>query len=172
MDSTQALIKTMLLTSDINSPFIDKAIAISVPNTSVSTSPFTVYSATIGGQWGARLATGSIAVDSIFQTNYNWNFVLTGATSTNNTFQPFDPTVNTFDIVPNGKFIIVKPGTRLTIQAYNNTSTTSDGIMSVYVVADLLKQDEAGLIFGSFLAVAPGSGVGHPRLNVPYDISD
>jgi hypothetical protein len=154
------LSRSIRRSTEIDQPFIDKKLEVSVPSTSTLQSPFNVYGpTTIGGQWGARIATISLAVDAVFQTNYYWRFIISGATGTYNDFGPFDSNINTFDIVPMGKFINVKAGANLTVQAYNQTGTANNAIMSVYTVADHLTQKQAASTFTPALAQTPGSGV-------------
>lgn len=134
--------------TDMDVPVIDKKIAVSVPATSTNSSqPFTVYQNSIGGTYGCRLASVSIAVDAVFQTNFFWADFITGVTQPNPPLGPFDPTVNTFDEVPSGKFFVLKPGASIKITAINNVSTNlTNGIMSVNVVYDLITEGEYNLL--------------------------
>lgn len=139
-----------LLSSGIlTNPQNDPALALSALHTYTSQqTPQTIYGpTTIGGQYGALLASISISVDAVFQTNYKWQLIITGVTSPNPPFQDYDPTVNTFDDVPNGKFYYVKPGANVQINVFNSVSTnTTDGIMSVFTVWNALTAAQANVI--------------------------
>ena len=116
----------------------------SIPASSSVSNPYTVLSTQLAGSYGARLASVSIAVDSVFQTNFYWRVIVDGVVDPNIPFQPFDPTVNVFDLVPSGTFFLLKPGAGIHIQAYNNNSgNTTNGIMSIYIALDLLDQTMA-----------------------------
>lgn len=125
-------------------------ITVTVPHTynSVSNS-FTVFDRIIAQTYGATLATLSISVDAIFQTNYYWFPGISGVmdSSTSLDFQPFDQTVNVFDAVPTAKSFLLPPGASVTIKAYNNVSTnTQDGHVSVYATYSQLTAAEAAVL--------------------------
>jgi len=123
--------------------------AVDVPAGSTLQSPATILNTAVAGSYGARLASVSIAVDAIFQANYYWKLVVDGVTSPTQPFIPFDPTVNTFDLIPSGTFYLLKPGAGVHFYAYNATGTTSDGHASIYVSADLIdNQDEYNILQG------------------------
>jgi len=123
--------------------------AVDVPASSTLQNPATILNTSVAGSYGARLASVSIAVDSIFQANYYWKLVVDGVTSPAQPFVPFDPTVNTFDLIPAGTFYLLKPGAGIHFYAYNETGTTSDGHASIYVSADLIdNQNEYNILQG------------------------
>jgi len=123
--------------------------AVDVPASSTLQNPATILNTSVAGSYGARLASVSIAVDSIFQANYYWKLVVDGVTSPAQPFVPFDPTVNTFDLIPAGTFYLLKPGAGIHFYAYNETGTTSDGNASIYVSADLIdNQNEYNILQG------------------------
>jgi hypothetical protein len=140
-DDLIALIEAVRSNSDMKIPFVDRSIGNTVPYTYAGqAAPYTVYDFPIGSDSGARLASVSISVDAIFQANYYWSLFIDGVTGpTGKNYEPFDPTVNTFEAVPASKFYILRPGARVQIKAYNAVSgNTKDGIISVFVAADLL----------------------------------
>jgi len=123
--------------------------AVDVSALSTLQSPATLLDTAVAGSYGARLASVSIAVDAVFQANYYWKLVVDGVTSPTQPFIPFDPTVNTFDLIPSGTFYLLKPGAGIHFYAYNATGTTSDGHASIYVSADLIdNQNEYNILQG------------------------
>ena len=123
--------------------------AVDIPASSTLQQPTKILDTSIAGSYGARLASVSIAVDSIFQANYYWKLVIDGVTSPTQPFIPFDPTVNTFDLIPAGTFYLLKPGAGIHLYAYNATGTTNDGHASIYVSADLIdNQNEYNILQG------------------------
>ena len=123
--------------------------AVDVPASSTLQNPKTILDTAIAGSYGARLASVSIAVDAVFQANYYWKLVVDGVTSPTQPFIPFDPTVNTFDLIPSGTFYLLKPGAGIHFYAYNATGTTNDGHASIYVSADLIdNQNEYNILQG------------------------
>jgi len=123
--------------------------AVDVPASSTLQNPKAILDTAVAGSYGARLASVSIAVDSIFQANYYWKLVVDGVTSPTQPFIPYDPTVNTFDLIPSGTFYLLKPGAGIHFYAYNATGTTSDGHASIYVSADLIdNQNEYNILQG------------------------
>ena len=148
-DLTAAVNKLILITkvngSLLKNPNNDKDIDVEVPATGYpSASPFVVYNRrAVAGPYGARLASVSYSVDAIFQSNFYWKSKIDGITTPSATFQPWDSTVSTFEEVPTGNPFLLKPGAGIAIYAYNaNSSNTSNGIMSVSVVAADLTEDE------------------------------
>lgn len=140
---------TLLQSNILTNPATNPQQATTVSHTYTSQqSPQVVYGPNaIGGNYGALLASVSLSVDAVFQTNYQWQFQVTGVTGPTTPFQDFDPTVNVFDIVPSGKFFYMKPGANIQINAYNATSgNTTDGIMSVYVVWNILTPQQYQII--------------------------
>ena len=136
------------LNTTLRHPNYIPSIADVVPSTSTLQNPFDVFDAVIGGTYGSRLSGVSLAVDSVFQTNYHWQLQVDGITNPNPSFMPFDPTVNTFDLVPQGEFYLVKPGSGIHIKSYNhNTSNTTDGVISIYIAIDMLNQEESNALF-------------------------
>jgi len=135
-------------------PFVDREINVDVPQASTSpNTPFTVYDYAVGGQYGARLSSVSISVDAIFQANYYWTMFIDGVTGPNGkNFQPFDPTVNTFEAVPTAEFYYLKPQAHVTITAYNQSGISNDGHMSVFVSADQMTQGQQ-TIFNNYNAM-------------------
>lgn len=140
-----ALLFSNILTSPRNDPQLAKA-AIHTYNSQQT--PQTIYGPnTLGGQYGALLASVSLSVDAVFQTNYKWQLIITGVTNPNPPFQSYDPTVNTFDDVPTAKFYYLKPGANLQINVFNSVSTnTTDGIMSIFPVWNQLTQTQYNVI--------------------------
>lgn len=146
-DSEVILAATSILNnSAMSEPVEVPSIANSVPSSATKDDPAVVFNETISGSYGARLASISVAVDAVFQTNYKWLLSILNTGYPSQTWQSFDPTVNTFEEVPSGKYFIVKAGTTIQIKAYNNTGTSSDGIMSVYLVYDQLTSSEAAIL--------------------------
>ena len=132
----------------ISTPYVDRKPAYqNVPYTSNSLeSPFTVYSNNVAGDNGARLASVSISVDAVFQSGFQNNLFIDGVTGVNGkTFLPFDPTVSTFEQVPQGEFMYLKPGASVLIQAYYTGSGSTNGSMSVSVVSDQLSLYQAAI---------------------------
>lgn len=150
LSSLEDAIAIALLNSSIMAaPLQDPRQATPVLHTFTSqSSPQAVYPRnTLAGSNGALLASVSISVDAIFQTNYQWQYVIDGVTSPVPPFQDFDPTVNVMDLVPTGKFFYLKPGAGLTINAFNSVSgNSSDGIMSILVTTNQLTQKQAAVI--------------------------
>lgn len=147
--SAEQLTAALLFSNILTNPQNDPALALTASHSNTTqASPQTIYGPTpIGGQYGALLASVSISVDAIFQTNYKWQLLITGVTSPNPPFQDFDPTVNTFDDVPTAKFYFVKPGANIQINVYNSVSgNTSDGIMSVFPVWNQLTSSQYAVI--------------------------
>jgi len=123
--------------------------AVDVPASSTLQNPKAILDTAVAGSYGARLASVSIAVDAVFQANYYWKLVVDGVTSPTQPFIPFDPTVNTFDLIPAGTFYLLKPGAGVHFYAYNATGITSDGHASIYVSADLIdNQNEYNILQG------------------------
>jgi len=143
-------IKTIFNTNTLlRHPMYIVTTAVDVPASSTLQNPKTILDTAIAGSYGARLASVSIAVDAIFQANYYWKLVVDGITSPTQPFIPFDPTVNTFDLIPSGTFYLLKPGAGIHFYAYNATGTTNDGHASIYVSADLIdNQNEYNILQG------------------------
>jgi hypothetical protein len=141
--------RTILSGNVLGVPFFDREIATEVPYTVQSAAtPFKVYDFPVGGSNGALLSSVSIAVDSVFQTNYLWTLFIDGVTGpTGNQFESFDPTVNTFEAVPASKTYLLKPQAHVQIKAYNaNSGNNNNGIISVFVVAGMLNPAEAAVL--------------------------
>ena len=128
----------------------DPKFAVSVSASTTAQAPQVIYQRTVGGPHGAIVRSVSVSVDAVFQTNFYWQSVISGTDQGDSTpFQPFDPTVNVFDAVPQqGGYrgqqgIPVAPGAQIKISAYNhNSGNSTNGIMSVYVVFDQITQPE------------------------------
>ena len=144
-------LKTILNTNTLlRHPMYIITTAVDVPASSNLQNPFAVLpKTTIAGSYGARLASVSIAVDAVFQANYYWKLIVDGVTNPAAPFVPFDPTVNTFDLIPSGTFYLLKPGAAITLLAYNATGTTNDGHASIYISADMIDtQEEYDILSG------------------------
>lgn len=140
--------QTIMNTSTMTQPTQAPQIATVVPYTNNSAlNAFTVFSQPIAGSYGARLASVSVAVDAVFQSNFKWLLQVASVTSAGISYQSFDPTVNTFEDVPSGTFFLVGPGSTVVIKAFNNNpSNTNNGIMSVNLTYDQLSATQASAI--------------------------
>jgi hypothetical protein len=141
--------RTILTSCALGSPYVDRQIANVVPaSVKTSTSPFTVYDYAVGGSCGAVLSSVSISVDAVFQANFYWSMFIDGVTGpTGKEYEPFDPTVNTFEAVPAAKVYLLRPQAHVQIKAYNaNGNNNNNAIMSVYVVSGQLLPSEAMIL--------------------------
>lgn len=79
----------------------------------------------------------NIAVDSTFQSGYSYRIVINSIVQDGNNFQLFPTNQTSYEFVPqtwqNG--IPLAPNTLIEVYAYNSTSASSDGHMSVSILA-------------------------------------
>ena len=138
------------ISSILKHPNYIPSIANIASSTSTLQNPITLFDTPIGSNYGAVLASVSLSADTVFQSDYYWQLSVSGITNPNPPFMPFDPTVNTFDLIPAGVFFLLKPGSAVKIKAYNhNTANITDGLLSIYVVVDILTQNESEVLFNN-----------------------
>jgi hypothetical protein len=143
-----AAAQAIMTSSALKPAFVDRDIAVDVPQASTLAAPFTVYEKAVGSSGGGSLlASVSIAVDSVFQTDYYWSLFIDGVTGpAGSTFEPFDPTVNTFEAVPSARSYLLDPGAKVKITAYNHGNVAHDGTISVYIAAGTLSAEERKIL--------------------------
>jgi len=107
------------------------------PSTATAGSPYIIFEADIGGQYGADLYSLSISFSTIFTQNYYYLLTIDGvqigdAQNPNNYSQP-DITSPAIDYIKQDTYIPIQPHATLRIMGFNNSGTTSNGTLSVLV---------------------------------------
>ena len=109
--------------------------------TSTAANPQVLFNDNIGGTYGGKVYSISLAVDAVFQSNFyikvEIDGVSIGTIKHPNNFHPWDATTNTFDYVKTNTNYKLQKNANITISAYNNNSgNTTNGNVSVYIVVD------------------------------------
>lgn len=118
---------------------INNKLNISIPYTSSASSPFLVFQSN-PNQFPMLIHSISLNYDvSNTATNYLFYIEIEGITIENNNYQQLSLNSQVFDFVPTGKAFKVPAGAIITIHAYNNSTNTTNGNISVSVVEEILK---------------------------------
>jgi len=110
------------------------------PASATAGSPYLIFEADIGGQYGADLYSLSISFSSTFTQNYYYLLTIDGIQigdmqNPNNFSQP-DITSPAIDYIKQDTYITLPPHATIKIYGYNATGTTSNGTLSVLIYKD------------------------------------
>jgi len=110
------------------------------PASATAGSPYLIFEADIGGQYGADLYSLSISFSSTFTQNYHYLLTIDGIQigdmqNPNNFSQP-DITAPAIDYIKQDTYITLPPHATIKIYGYNATGTTSNGTLSILIYKD------------------------------------